>query len=107
MKRNKTKPPPPPSTPVVPVPKPAKSKVSPVFVAKFEDCAQVRLSIYCDVDRLDLPRGIAVARAAHSSRVRVPMSLDAAVITEARFEAPGGETLAAYTANELAKAVSS
>jgi hypothetical protein len=95
----------PPSSPIVAVPKPTKSKASPILVAKFDDGVQVRLSIYCDIDRLDLPRGIAVARAAHSSRVKTPMPLDATCMTEARFETADGATLATYTAEDLTKAV--
>jgi hypothetical protein len=75
---------------------------APTFVATFTDGTKTRMSTHTSLARLDLKRGIALARAAYESRKKqTPPALDAA-----HFELEG-MVLCEYTAKELAAAVSS
>lgn len=94
MKFGKRKPPP------VSVPKPPPASAGPIFIARFADGVTTRMSIYSGLDPLDLERGIAVSRAAYSSRTRTPMAA-APLIVQAHFEDGDGAVLASYTAEQL------
>jgi hypothetical protein len=100
-KQRKRAPDDPPSKPVIPVPKPPPASAGPIFIARFADGKETRMTVYSGLDPLDLGRGIAVSKAAYSCRVGVPMSAIAVPIIEARFETKDGVLLAAYTAEQL------
>jgi hypothetical protein len=100
MKKKRT-PDDPPSKPVIPVPKPPPASAGPVFVARFADGKETRMSIYSGLKPLDLGRAIAVSKAAYSCRVGAPTSAIAVPIIEARFETKDGGLLASYGAEEL------
>jgi hypothetical protein len=73
---------------------------SPVFVARFADGEITRMSIFTPLTKLDVKRGVRLARHAYSSRTgKAPPAILAAY-----FEAAGGdEILTRYTQDELAK----
>ena len=70
------------------------------FVAEFQDGVVTRMTTFCANGKLDLARGIAVARAAYESRTgaRTPPP-----ITRAKFVEPGYDdaVLKEYDANDL------
>jgi hypothetical protein len=72
---------------------------APVFVATFSDGAVTRMSIFItDPNKLDLARGIKLARYACQSRT----GKEPPAFTKAHFEQPDtGEILATYSAIEL------
>ena len=72
---------------------------SPTFVAKFADGETTRMTTHSRLDKLDVKRGCALARAAYESRTKKP----APAIIEGRFEQEG-ELLEDYCAAELATA---
>ncbi len=69
---------------------------SPTFAATFSDGTAVRMSTHCP-NGLDLGRAARLARAAYQSRRKQ----DPPTMVSARFEAPTGEVLRTYTADEL------
>ena len=82
---------------------------SPTFIARFVDGEVVRMTTYHDDKRktldLDLERGVRLARWAYLSRKRQDRSRKKqgpVLMTEASFECLG-ETLATYTAEQLAE----
>lgn len=73
-------------------PKPKhKDRVGPTFVATFADGQVTRMSTYTDLAKLDVDRGMRLARAAYESRTKRP----AAEIVAASFERDG-QMLASY-----------
>ena len=80
---------------------------SPIFIARFVDGEVVRMTTYHDDERktLDLKRGVRLARWAYFSRKKQepPMIESASFERIASFELDG-ETLATYTAEQLAEA---
>jgi hypothetical protein len=89
------------AAPATPAPKSVPASDSVVFAARWSDGIETKMSVYTTVDELDVARGVAVSRAAYSSRRRVPITDIAATIVQARFE-KGGEVLRTYAAEELA-----
>jgi hypothetical protein len=83
-----------------PFPKPPPASASPIFVARFADGVETRVSIYSALDPLDVERGITIAKAAYSSRTRTPMAAAPAFL-EAHFDDRDGVLLASYTAEQL------
>jgi hypothetical protein len=73
---------------------------SPTFIARFVDGEVVRMTTYHDDERktLDLKRGVRLAHRAYLSRKKQ----EPLMIESASFER-GGETLATYTAEQLAE----
>ena len=79
---------------------------SPIFIARFVDGEVVRMTTYHDERKtLDLKRGVRLARWAYFSRKKQepPMIESASFERIASFELDG-ETLATYTAEQLAEA---
>jgi hypothetical protein len=72
---------------------------SPTFVAHFADGEQTRMTTYCAGGKLDLARGVGLARHAYRSRTgREPPAIE-----RGGFE-PGGNVLAEYDAKQIAEA---
>jgi hypothetical protein len=71
---------------------------SPTFVAKFADSEVTRMTTYTSLARLDVARGVRLAKAAYQSRTRSPPP----PIIEARFETVDGTVLKSYSTEELA-----
>ena len=71
--------------------------ISPTFVAQFADGEITRLTTYTSLDKLDVARGLRLARHAYSSRTgkKKPPA-----VVAARFER-NGATLKEYAAKEL------
>lgn len=69
---------------------------SPTFVATFADGEVTRMSVFTSREKLDVGRGVRLARAAYESR----MKRAAPPIVEARFER-NGEILEHYTREQL------
>ena len=86
--------------PATPPPPQVKPSDSPVFVARWSDGTETRMSTYAMLKKLDLKRGIALSRAAYSSRNRIPMATIEAAIVEARFE-KDDVVVQTYTAEQL------
>jgi hypothetical protein len=86
--------------PATPAPKSVQPSDSLVFAAKWSDGTETRMSTYTVVDDLDVKCGVAVSRAAYSSRKRVPVAKITATIMQAHFEKEG-VVLQAYAAEEL------
>jgi hypothetical protein len=75
-----------------------KDRVGPTFVATFADSAVTRMSTFTSLAKLDVDRGLRLARAAYESRSRCfPNGTNAIVppIVSAHFE-QDGVTLASY-----------
>ena len=75
----------------------------PTFVATFSDGVVTRMSTFCEDGKLDLGRGIRVARAAYESRRKQPSP----ALIAGHFETPPCDGSAAvvlrrYTVGELA-----
>ena len=70
---------------------------SPTFVAHFADGEVTRMTTRCDPKKLDQQRGVRLARHAHHSRCKK----EPPAIVKASFQC-NGETLAEYTAEQLA-----
>ena len=87
-------------TPATPAPKSVRPSDSLVFAARWSDGVETRMSVYTVVDELDVTRGVAVSRAAYSSRRRVPITAIVATIMQAHFEKEG-VVLRAYATEEL------
>jgi hypothetical protein len=77
---------------------------SPTFVARFEDGTETRMSVFSSREQLDVARGIAIARAAYSSRKRIPLTKSVSRIVSGHFEDDEGAVLATYDAEQLANA---
>jgi hypothetical protein len=74
----------------------------PTFVARFADGQSTRMSTHTLLVKLDVGRGMRLARHAYSSRTgKKPPA-----ILEAHFESTDGEILAEYTQEQLVKATS-
>ena len=56
------------AAPATPAPHPVRPSESLLFAAKWSDGLETRMSVYTTVDNLDVARGVAVSRAAYSSR---------------------------------------
>ena len=69
---------------------------SPTFVATFADGEITRMTAFTSREKLDMTRGVRLARAAYESR----MKYAAPPIVEARFER-NGEILEHYTCEQL------
>ena len=103
-RKRKKKPDPDILRPATAPPKPVKPSAGPVFTAIFSDGVTTRMSIYSPaspVGKLDVRRGVAVSKAAHSSRTKTPMAEVTSTIVDARFESIGGAPLASYTTEDL------
>jgi len=74
----------------------------PTFVAHFVDGQTTRMSTHTSLDKLDVKRGVRLARHAYSSRMRE----EPPGIFAAHFESANGEVLAEYTEEQLAKVAS-
>jgi len=70
---------------------------SPAFIATFADGEITRMTTYTRLDKLNLRRGVRLARAAYESRTKH----EPPAIIEARFERRGSEILASYDAKQL------
>jgi len=70
--------------------------ISPTFVATFADHEVTRMSVFTSLKKLDMARGVRLARAAYESR----MKQVAPSIVEARFERDD-EILRNYERKEL------
>jgi hypothetical protein len=86
--------------PATPAPKSVQPSDSLVFAAKWSDGTETRMSIYTTLEELDVARGVAVSRAAYSSRRRVPMTEIVATIVQASFE-KDCVILQSYTSEEV------
>lgn len=64
------------------------SRVGPTCVCTFADGTQTRMSTYCKDDKLDWDRGLALCRAAWSSRKNLPSAMAPPVLS-ASFERDG------------------
>ena len=91
----------PPSNMVIPVPKPPPASAGPVFIATFADGTETRMSVYSELDPLDLERAIVISKAAYSSRTSTPMAAIAVPIVAARFQTTDGVLLASYDVEQL------
>jgi hypothetical protein len=70
---------------------------SPTFQCTFVDNVTTRMTVFCKDGKLDLARGITLARAAYESRAgKSPPAFEAA-----HFENDEGVVLQTYTAAEL------
>jgi hypothetical protein len=69
---------------------------SPTFVATFADDEVTRMSVFTSREKLDMARGVRLARAAYESR----MKQAALPIIEARYERDG-EVLESYEREQL------
>jgi hypothetical protein len=69
----------------------------PTFAATFADGQITRMSVNTEVDRLDVGRGVRLARAAYESR----MKKEPPAISAAHFEQQNGDVLQNYDADEL------
>jgi hypothetical protein len=74
-----------------------------VFWAKWSDGTETRMSVYSQIDDLDLRRAAVVSAAAYSSRKRMPMTVITATICAARFEDEDGVIIETYNAEQLGK----
>jgi hypothetical protein len=72
-----------PATPMAPQVKPSDG---PTFVAQWSDGVTTRMTTYTMLKKLDLKRGLALSRAAYSSRKKVSMATIEATIIGAHFE---------------------
>lgn len=72
--------------------------VIPSFIATFADGERTRMTVFTRLDKLDVARGVRLARHAYRSRTK----REPTTIIEARFERHGIE-LARYTAEQLAE----
>jgi hypothetical protein len=70
--------------------------VSPIFVATFADGEVTRMSVFTSREKLDMARGVRLARAAYESRMKQAVP----PIIEAHFER-NGEVLEHYGREEL------
>jgi hypothetical protein len=86
--------------PATPAPAEVKPSDAPTFVAQWSDGTETRMTTYTILKKLDLKRGITLARAAYSSRKKVPMSAIETTIIAAHFE-KDDVVVRAYTAKEL------
>ena len=91
--------------PATPPPPEVKPSDSPTLVAQWSDGTKTRMSTYTLLKKLDLKRGIALARAAYSSRKKMPMAAIEATIVEVHFE-KDGLVVRTYTPEELKEAMS-
>jgi len=76
---------------------------SPTFVATFDDGTVTRMTTHCEGGKLNLGRGVRLARAAYESRRKQPPP----AMTAGHFEMPSNgvglaAVLKAYTPDELA-----
>jgi hypothetical protein len=86
--------------PATPAPAEVKPSDSPTFVAQWSDGVTTKMTTYTMLTRLDLKRGIALSRAAYSSRKKILIATIEATIVEARFEKDGA-VVRAYTAEDI------
>jgi len=70
---------------------------SPTFVAEFADGEVTRLTTFSSLKKLDVERGVKLARHAYRSRTKQ----EPREIVKAHFETGNGEMLAAYSAVDL------
>jgi hypothetical protein len=75
---------------------------SPTFICEFSDGQTTVMTVFCRPEKLDLVRGIKLARHAYCSRTKreQPPQIEAA-----RFES-NGKILATYDAKQILEAVS-
>jgi hypothetical protein len=76
--------------------------VSPTFVAVFADGEVVRMTTFQQSGKkLDLARGVRLARAAYETRMKTASP----ALLEAHYERNGGDVLERYDAKQLTEAV--
>jgi hypothetical protein len=90
-------------TPATPAPNEVPPSDALIFEVEWSDGTKTRMSVHTFADSLDVKRGVAVSRAAYSSRKKIPMSSITATIVQGHFEDSSGAIVATYNAAQIKK----